>query len=83
MRGPCTAMQSGPHLLQLGKALAQKRRPNKAINKFKKKTPHKFQNQKLALKKLIQLIKASTFFSVCAICKIVLQWNTHAQIWQE
>ena len=32
VRGPCTAM-SGPHLLQLEKALAQKRRPNTAINK--------------------------------------------------
>ena len=33
VRGPHTAMKSGPHLLQLEKALAQKRRPNTAINK--------------------------------------------------
>ena len=33
MRGPRTAMKSGPHLPQLEKALAQKRRPNTAINK--------------------------------------------------
>ena len=33
VRGPCTAMKSGPHLPQLEKALAQKRRPNTAINK--------------------------------------------------
>ena len=33
VRGPRTAMKSGPHLLQLEKALAQKRRPNTAINK--------------------------------------------------
>ena len=33
VRGPCTAMKSGPHLPQLGKAPAQKRRPNTAINK--------------------------------------------------
>ena len=33
MRGPCTTMKSGPHLPQLEKALAQKRRPNTAINK--------------------------------------------------
>ena len=33
MRGPCTAMKSGPRLPQLEKALAQKRRPNTAINK--------------------------------------------------
>ena len=34
MRGPRTAMKSGPHLPQLEKALAQKRRPNTAINKL-------------------------------------------------
>ena len=33
VRGPCTAMKSGPHLPQLERALAQKRRPNTAINK--------------------------------------------------
>ena len=33
MRGPRTAMKSGPHLPQLEKVLAQKRRPNTAINK--------------------------------------------------
>ena len=32
MRGPRTAMKSGPRLPQLEKALAQKRRPNIAIN---------------------------------------------------
>ena len=33
VRGPYTAMKSGPRLPQLEKALAQKRRPNTAINK--------------------------------------------------
>ena len=33
VRGPCTAMKSGPHSPQLEKALAQKRRPNTAKNK--------------------------------------------------
>ena len=33
LRGPRTAMKSGPHLPQLEKALTQKRRPNTAINK--------------------------------------------------
>ena len=33
VRGPRTAMKSGPHLPQLEKALAQQRRPNAAINK--------------------------------------------------
>ena len=34
VRGPRTAMKSGPHLPQLEKALAQKRRPNIAKNKI-------------------------------------------------
>ena len=34
MRGPRTAMKSGPHSPQLEKALAQKRRPNAAKNKL-------------------------------------------------
>ena len=33
VRGPRTTMKGGPHLPQLEKALAQKRRPNTAINK--------------------------------------------------
>ena len=33
VRGPHTAMKSGPRLPQLEKALAQKHRPNTAINK--------------------------------------------------
>ena len=33
VRGPLTAMKRGPRLPQPEKALAQKRRPNKAINK--------------------------------------------------
>ena len=32
VRGPRTAMRSGPHLPWLGRALAQRRRPNTAIN---------------------------------------------------
>ena len=35
VRGPRTAMKSGPHLPQLEKALAQKRRPNTAKKKKK------------------------------------------------
>ena len=34
VRGPRTAMRSGPRLPQLEKALAQKRGPNTAINKL-------------------------------------------------
>ena len=36
VRGPHTAMKSGPHLLQLEKALAQKQRANTAKNKLNK-----------------------------------------------
>ena len=36
VRGPCTAMKNGPRLPQLEKALAEKRRPNTAINKINK-----------------------------------------------
>ena len=41
VRGPHTAMKSGPHLPQLEKALAQKRRPNTAINKLKQTNKQK------------------------------------------
>ena len=34
VRGPRTTMKSGPRLPQLEKALAQKQRPNTAINKI-------------------------------------------------
>ena len=37
VRGPRTAMRSGPRLPQLEKALAQRRRPNTAIKIKKKK----------------------------------------------
>ena len=37
VRGPRTVMKSGPYLPQMEKALAQKRRPNAAKNKLKKK----------------------------------------------
>ena len=37
VRGPRTAMKSGPRLPQLEKALAQKRRTNTAKNKYKNK----------------------------------------------
>ena len=37
VRGPHTAMKSGPRLPQLGEALAQKRGPNTAKNEYKNK----------------------------------------------
>ena len=41
VRGPRTAMKSGPRSPQLEKALAQKQRPNTAKNKLKKKNQPK------------------------------------------
>ena len=48
--GPRTAMKSGPRLPQLEKALAQKRRPNTAKNKFKKKKKKKAIKKKNKIK---------------------------------
>ena len=42
VRGPRTAMKSGPRLPQLEKVLAQKRRPNRAKKKKKKKKQQMF-----------------------------------------
>ena len=41
VRGPRTTMKSGPRSPQLEEALAQKRRPNAAKNKYKKKKKKK------------------------------------------
>ena len=46
VRGPRTAMKSGPRLPQLERALAEKRRPNTAINKINK-----------LIKKIIMLVR--------------------------
>ena len=51
VRGPRTAMKSGPHLPQLEKALAQKRRPNRAKNKQISKLIKKIYIPKKNLKK--------------------------------
>ena len=62
MRGPRTAMKSGPRLPQLEKALAQKRRPNtaknknKQINKLIKKKKKRIQNARETFN-LIQLLE--------------------------
>ena len=63
MRGPRTAMKSGPHSPQLEKALTQKRRPNTAKNK----------NNKLKIKKkgvtidiLFNVIISDFDFLICA-----------------
>ena len=46
MRGPHTAMKSDPHLPQLEKALAQKQRPNIAINQSINQSLKKKQTKK-------------------------------------
>ena len=58
VRGPRTAMKSGPHLPQLEKALAQKQRPNTAKNKlinFKKKAAREEQHHIYRGKKQLEL----------------------------
>ena len=46
-RGPRTAMKSGPRLPQLEKALAQKRRPNIAINQSINQSKNKSLKKKM------------------------------------
>ena len=53
VRGPRTAMKSGPRSPQLERALAQKRRPNTTKNKYKNKKI----NKRLLLKKIYIYIK--------------------------
>ena len=70
MRGPRTAMKSSPHLPQLEKALAQKRRPNTAIKKKKKKNQLSMIS---SIKKKMQniyniLLKYHRRFKVSATC---------------
>ena len=54
VRGPRTAMKSGPHLPQLERALAQKRRPNIAINQSITK--------EILKKKLAYILKKINYF---------------------
>ena len=54
VRGPCTAMKSGPHLPQLEKALAQKQRPNTAKNQSINQSINK-KNTVISLAKVIPL----------------------------
>ena len=51
VRGPRTAMKSGPRLPQLEKALTQKRRPNTAINLKKTKKTKKNMSRMYAVYK--------------------------------
>ena len=60
VRGPRTAMKSGPRLPQLEKALAQKRRPNTAISKLKKNKKAKNYNEISSHTFIMAIIKKST-----------------------
>ena len=55
VRGPCTAMKSGPRLPQLVKAFAQRRGPNTAKNKI-----NKIKNLKKKKEKKCQVFLQST-----------------------
>ena len=66
-RGPRTAMKSGPRLPQLEKALAQKRRPNTAINKINLKKKKRWlagHQSRFFLKKIILSNKTLETFSL-------------------
>ena len=52
VRGPRTAMRSGPRLPQLEKALAQKRRPNTAINKINLKKRKKKKRERTQINRM-------------------------------
>ena len=83
VRGPRTAMKSGPHLPQLEKALAQKRRPNTAINKNKKQKKQKIELPydpaipllgKYPEKTIIQKEACTTMF-IAALFTIARTWK--------
>ena len=71
VRGPRTAMKSGPRLPQLEKALAQKRRPNTAKNKKIKKKKIK---KKEFLKKKKKNLRASKD-TVSRVKKQPMKWE--------
>ena len=78
VRGPHTAMKSGPHLLQLEKALAQKRRPNIAINQSINQSI--FRNKTKQNKNLMK--RCSTSLIIREL-QIKLQWSitSHQSEW--
>ena len=55
VRGPCTAMKSGPRSPQLEKALTQKRRPNAAKKKERKK--EKKERKAFIKKKIVHILE--------------------------
>ena len=73
MRGPRTAMKSSPHLPQLEKALAQKRRPNTA----KKKERKVMCLNKYTLKKK----KKRTSKAVISLIVTIVSFTTKALSW--
>ena len=77
MRGPRTAMKSGPRLPQLETALAQKRRPNTAKNKLKKKKSHGVI--------CVALETLPSYCSITVICRAlsssVKRWEHHIHSW--
>ena len=62
MRGPRTAMKSGPRWPQLEKALAQKGRPNTAKNKYKNKLKKKKDVKKKYMANILKKKKINQYF---------------------
>ena len=69
VRGPHTAMKSGPRSPQLEKALAQKPRPNTAKNKLKKKKSKYILKKKK--KKIQGMLSLLTGENRCYVCVCV------------
>ena len=73
VRGPRTAMKSGPRSLQLEQALAQKRRPNTAINKLKiNKKSERFKKKK-NIHRNIKMSNAKRQLDLINICEMLLR----------
>ena len=79
MRGPRTAMKSGPHLPQLEKALARKRRPNTAKNKINKlnflKSPEEVRDNFKASKKTLDIWRKLGISGLLPIFPMKIKWE--------
>ena len=80
VRGPRTAMKSGPRLPQLEKALAQKRRPNTAINFKKRKKKYFLKTTCHNTLKHLFLLKSSKPWVRCPVF-YVIGHNFTAFLW--
>ena len=79
MRGPRTAMKSGPHSPQLEKALAQKRRPNTAKKNKKINLKSSYQNSKKKKKRYIHAMEHDRTVKINDLTLHISTEMTHKQ----